>query len=225
MPNNTTPCAPKQRCGNVRTCEHCARRRQQIAADKAQKMAFEHGQLWLSVFTPHQNQAQEIRRIRAALLRKGFANKGMWSVETGEKFGGLHLNTITTRPTFSQINNADTHIERIATTARAAAAYITKQKGMPSTTQFSGKLLGWWGQAGQFATTQDAPPIIQAAALNDLLDTPDGPRKFKFSGLEEQPLEPVPELSREQYQALARKHLAALYAASERRPGALILKR
>jgi hypothetical protein len=213
-------CPNGQRCGKWRTCAKCAAHRQRKTADKAEAMARQHGALFLTVITPWQNQAEEIRRLRASLLRKEVAKAGIWTIETGEQFARLHLNLLTPIPQPCALTGADMHIERIVLSPRAVAAYITKQKGAPDPSQYSGHLVGSWGQIGQFMMTREAPPIIMGAAMNDLLATPDGPRQIHYSGLEIQPAEPRQELTRDQYQALARKHLSTLYAAIERKPSA-----
>lgn len=212
MNENTRPCTPGQRCGNPRKCEFCARARQKKAADKAETMHQNHGQLYFSVITPHHNTGEEIRRLRASLLRKHIATTGIWSIEKGEQFNHLHINIITPAPRAITLPGADIHTERITTTPRAVASYILKKSGQPSHQQYQGRTFGTWGQIGQFLTTKEAAPIVQAAALNDLIATPHTRQPTHYFNTPSTNREQAPTLSKEQYQELARKHLAALYA-------------
>lgn len=214
--DNTKQCEPGRRCGNWKTCDRCARIRQKRTADKAEAMSIKYGQLYLSVMTPHDNTATAMRRMRAALLRKQWAPAGIWTIETGEDFQHLHLNLITPEGLAPNMQGATIHQERITTTPRAIAAYITKRKGAPTEQQFDGRLLGTWGQIGQIMATEKAGPIIQAAALNDLIATPHTRQNTTYFHNTNADTTAPDTTTPEQYRDIARRHLSALYAAAHR---------
>jgi hypothetical protein len=185
-------------------------------------MASQHGELYLSVITPINATALEIRKARAWALRNNFASTGLWSIETGRTFDKLHLNLITPRPEKSAVAACVTHIERITTSARAAAAYITKRSAAPSREQYDGRLLGAWGQIGEYMTKQEAPPIIQGACINDLLSATNSRWYDKREhdgtlyklGVSEQRQKFMAMSAEEQnaiYKDAARRHMPALY--------------
>lgn len=211
MTHTTKNCTSKQRCGNWRICTHCAAIRQKKAADKAQALEQWAGPLFLSVITPEENTGTAIRRARAALLRKSIAKAGIWSIEIGEKHSRLHLNIITPQPKEIIIQHAAIHTERITTTARNVAAYITKQSAAPSTMQYDGRLLGTWGSAGEWLSAPQTTPVIQAASVNDLLKTPDHRQPYHFSYCPEANPNYRPELTKSEYKTIAESHLVELY--------------
>lgn len=178
-------------------------------------MAKKFGQLYLTVTTPEENSGTAIRRLRASLLRKHIAEAGIWTIEKGEEFGHLHLNLLTPEPLKLFTPNASIHTERITTSPRAVASYIAKRSGAPTDSQFRGRLAGSWGQIGQFLTTKEAAPIAMAAAINDLLTTPHKRQQTAYFNSPNSNRAPEPILSKEEYQALARKHLSRLYAIVE----------
>lgn len=220
MPHNTKPCRPGQLCRNWRACPTCAALRQAKTADKAEALHLKYGQLYLSVITPHQNNAIAIRRMRAALLRHSFAPAGIWTIETGEKFNHLHLNTITPYPTPPGLDDATIHTELIKTSPRAVAAYITKRIAAPSAAQYTGHLLGSWGQIGQYMTTSETEPVIQAAAINDLLSTPLTRMPYHFSFCPEANPNTEIILTPSEYKEIAKRNLSALYAAVQKQQAA-----
>jgi hypothetical protein len=218
MPQHTQPCTNTQHFGNWRTCDKCARRRQNKIANRAEAIEKANGPLWFTRITPNENSGTAIRRLRAALLRQKISTSGIWTIETGEKYNHLHLNLITPQPSITPFHNIDIFTEPVTTSARAVAAYISKRSAAPSQSQYDGRLFGSWGQIGQFMPDRSTAPIIQAAALNDLIITPHTRQPVIYSFAPEHNPNPEPRLTREQYQELARKHLSALYAATERRP-------
>lgn len=205
-----------KRCGRWRACEKCARIRQAKIADKAEAMGAQFGPLHLTVITPEENSGTAIRRLRASLLRKHIAQAGIWTIEKGEQFGLLHLNILTPEPRPFNLPHAAIHTEPITAPPRAVASYIAKKSGAPSEAQYNGRLAGSWGQIGQFLATKEAAPIVVAAAINDLITTPHTRKATTYFIGQHQENEPAPTLTKEEYQALARKHLAGLYAIVER---------
>ncbi len=165
-------CSDVNHCGNARTCERCARERQRRIADKAEALEKQYGQLTFTRLTPEKNTQDEIRRLRASFLRRALAPAGIWTVETGEKFKGLHLNILSPAPAPAKWRNCTTYSELLQTTARDAAAYIAKRSGMPAIEQFAGNLYGAFGQIGAILASQRANPLLQAAAIESALAGP-----------------------------------------------------
>lgn len=69
------------------------------------------------------------------------------------------------------IRGAAIHIERVRTTARATAAYITKPKGYPPPAVYDGRAVGTCGTVMQYLAEARAYPVAQAAALLKIIDT------------------------------------------------------
>jgi hypothetical protein len=131
-------------------------------ADKLEK---QHGPLSLTVLVPEKNTQDEIKRLRASFIRRAISPAGIWTVETGTHFAGLHLNILSPAPAPSKYRKCKTYSELIRTTSRDAAAYISKQSGMPALKQYAGNLFGGFGQFINFCVADDAPATVQAAAL------------------------------------------------------------
>lgn len=158
-------CTGHDHCGNAHTCGRCARERQRRIADKAEALERDHGQLTLTVLRPALNTQDEIRRLRGSFLRRALAPAGIWTVETGSQFAGLHLNIISPLPAPAKWRNCETYSELIQTTARDAAAYISKRSGMPPREQYEGRLYGCFGQISNIIVSQRVAPIVAAAAV------------------------------------------------------------
>lgn len=219
-------CEPRKRCGDWRTCPRCAALRQAHVADRAEALERQFGQLQFTVIKPEENTAAEIRRIKASLLRRTLIPAGIWTIETGEKFNGLHINMITPPGQMPEIKRATTYTELIRTTARVAAAYATKQSGMPSPDQYEGRLFGQFQKVSDILVNRHMPPVAAAAAIEQQMrgkipiDTwtereraaamaPIFPM-FKQSGTEK-----TDETAMEEYEKKARRHLYNLYHAAE----------
>ncbi|OGT05245.1 MAG: hypothetical protein A2Z65_13580 [Gallionellales bacterium RIFCSPLOWO2_02_58_13] len=134
-------------------------------AGVAEKLEQQYGHLTMTVLKPGQNTAAAIKAVHAKFMRGALAPAGIWTVETGTLFEGLHLNILSPKPLATKWKNCETYSELIRTTARDAAAYISKRSGMPSQEQYSGKLYSQWGKIGEILATQEYAPIVQAAAL------------------------------------------------------------
>jgi len=160
-----TSCYGVNHCGNIRTCDRCAKARQKKIADAADRLEQQHGQLSLTVLVPAKNTQDEIKRLRASFLRRAVAPSGIWTVETGEKFGGLHLNILSPKPAPARWRAASTYSELVRCTAREAAAYIAKRSGMPPIEQYIGNLYGTFGQLFTLLSSGLMPPVVQAAAI------------------------------------------------------------
>ena len=206
-------CRPFRRCGNWRICEICARSRQKLMADRAEDLAGQFDTLFLSILTPADKTEAAIQRIRAAVLRRAFAPAGIWSVETGEKCGGLHLNIIAPRPVDQAIARCETWSQVITTGSRAAAAYINKKSGFPDRAEYAGHLAGRWSKIADLFTDSHMPPVVQAASIEAALSShaPDHYLRAALASREAGQL--TADKTRAEYQAIARANLPNLYAA------------
>lgn len=164
-----TSCAGVKHCGNIHTCDKCASERQARIADHANTLERQHGQLTLTVLSPNHNTQAEISRLRASFIRRALAPAGIWTIETGEQFGGLHLNILSPAPAPAKWREAQHYSELVRTTARDAAAYIAKRAGMPPLDQYTGRLHGNFGQLFEYLTNNRAYPPVQAAALESTM--------------------------------------------------------
>lgn len=160
-----TSCSGKNHCGNIRNCERCARARQAKIANAAQLLEQQHGQLTLTVLVPTINTQPEINRLRASFLRRAVSPSGIWTVESGTLFNGLHLNVLSPKPALARWHNASTYSELVRTTSRDAAAYISKRSGMPPIEQYTGNLYGAFGQLYTYLINNKSHPTVQAAAI------------------------------------------------------------
>ena len=158
-------CTARSRCDNARECDYCARRKQKRIADKAEKLEQQYGHLAMTVLVPEQNTEAAIRALHGKFMRRALVPAGIWTIETGTQFAGLHLNILSPKPLPARWKNCETYSELLRVTARDAAAYIAKRSGMPTQEQYSGKLYGHWGKIGEILATQEYAPIVQAAAL------------------------------------------------------------
>jgi hypothetical protein len=158
-------CSTRSRCRDVRACDFCAARRQKQIAGVAESVEASYGQLTLTTIKPEQNTEEAIRALRASFMRRALAPAGIWTVETGSLFSGLHLNILSPKPLPAQWRKCETYSELVQTTARDAAAYISKRSGMPPVDQFRGRLFGAWGKVGEILLSEGVAPVVQAAAV------------------------------------------------------------
>jgi len=167
----------------------------------------------LTVIKPNENTARSIRAARGALLRNHVAQAGLWTIETGEKFAGLHLNIISTKPTIPKIRGATSWSAQLETSARIAAAYIAKQSGMPDTHQFDGRLYGTFGAFADIVTGRQMPSVVVAASLQVAMRPVGGPltrsERREFAELAAR----KEYRSAEEYREIARTHLPDIFAA------------
>ncbi len=188
----------------------------------------EHGGLHLTVARPLANSEAALRLMRDDIMRRELAPAGIWTVETGELFAGLHLNIISLKDLDRMPKQYQPHTERIRTTARNVAAYISKRTGMPSAEQYRGRLWGAWGikTVGQIIATMEQSPIIQAGAVQMALEAPAvrlpyreamrliGERQKREA--EQEAAKPKELKTTEYYREIARRNLAAIYEALAR---------
>lgn len=164
-------CTGHDHCGNAHTCARCARERQRQIANKAEALEQQYGQLSLTVLRPEWNTAEAVKALRSSFIRRALTPAGIWTIETGTQFAGLHVNIMSPKPLPARWKNCETYSELLRTTARDAAAYISKRSGMPQLEQYSGRLYGHFGQIGDLLTDQIIAPIVQAASIEIALDT------------------------------------------------------
>jgi len=208
-------CKKNRPCGLFRSCLTCARIRQAKIADAAEAIERTGHQLHLTTVRPIENTANALRAVRAQILKAGFAKMGLWTVETGEKFAGLHLNILSTKPHIPPDLCRLTWSEAITTSGRAAAAYISKQSGIPDSTQYSGKLYSQFGNIRDLLVAPGMPVIIQAAAIEQAITAaPD-----RLTAQERQIIaslqEPKSSKTHAEYMAIAKSHLPNIWAMLE----------
>lgn len=173
----------------------------------------------LAVARPGENTAHAISKLRERLVRKKLAPAGIWTIETGSQFAGLHLNILAPASHLQAISQNTAYAEIVRTSSRAAAAYISKRTGMPSIQQYDGRLLGEWGTIAQhiMADTNTAAAAPQAA-LAELALMTETERLEKAQGWFRVPGgyvkgTPMPiERTKEEYAEIAKRHLPRLYA-------------
>jgi hypothetical protein len=216
----TENCKGAYYCGNWRSCQRCAAMRAARFADRAEYLEQRQGKLALAIAHPDQNTGSEIKKLRDKLLRSKLAPAGLWTIETGEVFAGLHLNLLVPARDMYKYEKHAEYTEIVRSSARAAAAYICKRSGMPSHEQYSGRLQGEWGSLVQHlmhSNNLDAAPS-QAAAINLALS---GHRSIADYYKTDQEMinkamkihEKNKEKTRDEYAAIMRRNLPALYAA------------
>jgi hypothetical protein len=214
----TSNCSGRHHCGNWRTCTRCANFRAARIADRAEYLQQRHGKLSFAVAKPKNNTEADIKKLRNSIVRSKLAPAGLWTIETGELYAGLHLNLLLPTESLALDHGRFEYIETIRTSTRAAAAYICKRQGMPLPNQYAGRLQGEWGSVVQHLMNSDdlqAAPA-QAAALEMALS---GKRSIAdYYKTDEQMREKnttehqkKPEKSRADYEAIMRRNLSAVF--------------
>jgi hypothetical protein len=162
-------CSKTSPCGQIRNCDYCCARRQARIADHASQIALIHHQIYLSVIKPLNPTAEEIKKARANIVRHHEARAGIWTVETGDIVGQLHLNIMTPFTTGYTPPGCVLWEDGQPCNPRNVAAYISKRKSMPHHKHYSGNMFGHWNHISHRLTSFEASPIVQAAALNDII--------------------------------------------------------
>lgn len=216
----TKNCRGAHYCGHWRKCERCASIRAARFADRAEYLEQRQGKLALAIAHPEHNTAFEIKALRDKIMRAKLAPAGLWTIETGELYTGLHMNLIVPARDLYRYEKHAEYTEIIRSSSRAAASYICKRTGMPTVEQFDGRLQGEWGSLIQHLMQShelDAAPS-QAAALNLALT---GKRSIvdyyktdtEMVAAAKANHETRREKTRDEYAAIMRRNLPALYAA------------
>lgn len=218
----TQPCQRGKRCHRWRICPDCAAIRQKTIADSAELIEQQHGPLWITTIKPEKNTEAAIRAVHAAMLRNKLAPAGLWTIETGEKFAGLHLNIISPQPTIPRTLARFTWTEQLDTTARAAAAYISKQSGYPPASQYKGKLYGTFGNIRDLVQMPDAPILVQCASLEMQISKKPPPQQLPPEGVAIVGAFQPPKKTRAEYMEIARAHLPNLWPMVEKQRNRLM---
>jgi len=205
-----------RRCMDWRNCETCAKARQATIAYRAELLENQFDTLFLSVLTPIDKTAAAIQRVRAGLLRSAFSPAGLWSVETGAKCGGLHLNIIAPHPVTRLFQDCQTWASAITTSARAAAAYINKREGFPDKAEYPGNLTGSWSRIPDLFASRHMPATVQAASAEAALSNKHPNEYLRAAMASRERAAPAAAMTREQYREIARANLPNLYAALNR---------
>lgn len=179
---SSIPCLPASRCKQWKVCSYCAAIRQaQIASVAEQGASLSRRVTFAVVRTAAPN---DIDKARERLLRslKSSIDGGIWTIETGRKTAGLHVNLILgsdspiEAATIARYWSSDADIlaqEIPHKDTRNIAAYISKQGGVPPPGEYSGRLYGsygTWKRPLAVAATQTTSPIIAGLALEALLE-------------------------------------------------------
>lgn len=188
------PCLPVSRCKQWKVCNHCAAIRQaQIATIAEQGASLSRRVTFAVIRTAAPN---DIDRARERLLRslKSRIDGGIWTIETGAKTAGLHVNLIVGSDSPLEAANIARHWSSDADImaqeihhkdTRNVAAYISKRGGAPSPDEYNGRLygsFGTWKRPLAVAATQTTSPVLAGLALETMLEN---------AGIPEPP--PVPE--------------------------------
>ncbi len=206
-----------RRCMDWKNCEICARSRQATLAWRGELLENQFDTLFLSVLVPVEKTAQAIQRVRAGLLRSAFAPAGVWSVETGEKCGGLHLNVIAPAPVDKLFRDCSTWSQAITTSGRAAVAYINKRAGFPDPAEYAGNLTGSWSRIPDFFAVRQMPPAVMAASAEAALSNKHPDEYLRAALASRERAQPAQAKTRDEYAAIARANLPNLYAAIGRK--------
>lgn len=152
-----TRCYPRNRCRLTRTCITCAKIRQCHAALAAERIFAQEPVTYLTVLKPQQNTSACLSDLRRRFLRLNSPAAYLWTIETGEVIGQLHLNIIHTceRPNTKKQHLA--YHQRITTTPAHTAAYITKKSQRPSAENYPWPTLG-----ASIAIREGQPPDPQS---------------------------------------------------------------
>lgn len=205
-------CAPRQRCRNHRACDACARIRQARIADEAERLLSGHLQLQLIVLRPRDHIGATLRKGIQQTIRNNGLRTGIWTIERGPKTGLIHGNILTHAGEIKAHKLLEYHTEQVRTNARAVAAYISKREQAPGADHWTGRTFASFGHISHTLQNASMPAIIHGAAVEHAL-----------SRAHNEPLPAVPalrasarhDLSPQQYQEIAMRHLPRLAALAE----------
>ena len=205
-------CRPRKRCHDWRNCPACAAIRQARIADTAEGLLAGYLQLQLIVLKPESTAPKHMQAAIRAAIRNNGLRAGIWTIERGQKAGTLHANLLTHAAPLKPHRSAAQHAETVRTNARIVAAYIAKREQAPRADHYPGKTYGAWGKLADYLLDQRQAPILTAAAVEFDLAAERQPQPG-------QTLPPIlprgPELSTDDYRAIAARHLPTLAAISD----------
>lgn len=169
--STTRTCHPQHPCNRFVSCRRCGARRQARWADVAERIERAFGTLHLAVIQPDENTSEALERAKRAAMRMLNSPAYIWSVEVGAEFGHLHLNLLGRDLSDLNVKNAKTHVEKVRTGARNAAAYITKTSAYPPRGIYPGRAVGSAGHVMQFLAQAGSYPVVQAATFLQIMET------------------------------------------------------
>lgn len=183
---NSNTCRPGRRCKQWRNCDDCARIRQAQIADVAEAGAALVPRVSYAVARTYD--AHTISRDREKFIARlaQISEGGLWTIEIGERKGGLHINVIA--GTLDPIAAADlaacwpggssadfwaTDVPRRE--VRHVAAYCSKRAALPDPDYYGGRLYGSWGTwkrplAALVEDRHTAHPAVAGAALQTMIE-------------------------------------------------------
>jgi hypothetical protein len=206
----TGACSPHARCWRYRDCEPCARARQARFADQADRLAELVGPLWYSVLAITEHTVDALAAAKRRWLRLHRPAAALWSVEVAPESQLLHVNLLHPVRQGEDPRRGASYAEPVTTIVRAVAAYMTKPGHYPPPTLWPGPTAGTLGPLRPYLQHRDAFPLVAAASLDaELAPRVPAPPPAPPLDLDH----PAPELTPEQYRALALAHLPALLAA------------
>lgn len=182
---NYSTCRPGRRCKQWRVCDACARIRQAQIADVAEAGAAMVPRVTYAVARTYD--AHSISRDREKFVARlaQISEGGLWTIETGERAGGLHVNVIA--GTLDGLAAADlaacwpggssadfwaTDVPR--RDVRKVAAYSSKREALPAADYYGGRLYGSWGTwkrplAALVEDRHGTALVVAGAALQTML--------------------------------------------------------
>lgn len=208
----TPGCRPGNRCRRWRDCDACARIRQARIADRAEAVLRGHMQLQLIVVKPAEPTPQGMRSAIRAAIRNNGLDAGVWTIELGTEAATLHGNIIAPDRPVKPSSKAITYAEPLREHVRAVAAYISKRSQVPPPDIYTGKTWGSWGRLGDMLVTDEMPPIVQGAEIEQQLSGRSHPPGTRPDILTAPPSAP---LTKEQYREIAARHMPTLAAMAD----------
>lgn len=174
-------CRKGNRCKQWRTCPECANIRQARIANVAEQGSLSSPYLTFAVVKPLKNGSFSTEKTNL-IKEVNKASEGLiWTVETGE-LTGLHTNLVigSSTPfdmqTIYKALSVESHVWGNTNLnhkdVRNVASYISKQKGMPDKSEYSGNLygsMGSWKRPLAIAFEQTISPVIAGIAGEQLL--------------------------------------------------------
>jgi hypothetical protein len=164
------PCSPASLCRNWTLCDRCARIRQAKIADAAELLQRYYPTLAWTILRPLDQTPDALARARAAWARSASPGGALWTVERDATPGHHHLNII--HPLTPQIIPIHAHhwTRSIKRSVRDVAAYISKRATAPDPTTYTQRAFGRLGPLWQHLAAARRYPLVQAAALQLLID-------------------------------------------------------
>ena len=206
----TTPqCKPQRRCRNLNTCHQCRTIRQTKIAARAEQLFSSAQQLTFSVITPHERGCAALKQIKSSYLDRCALDVGLWTIERAAITSRLHINLISSGYAPHEFQGAKVWHEPVTTSARIVAAYISKPEFQPTTEDYAGHTYGTIGQLTHLLAHRHQPAHIQLAAAELIIDRTN---KVEPHSATPRTTPPQPTYTRDEYRAIAARHLPGIHA-------------